>query len=639
MHLNDLSGLWLLGLLVPLILLYLLRAKPRPVPTSALWLWRRSASELQAQAPRNKWLSQLPFVLQAAALVALAIAASRPTQRGQAMASRVAFVIDVSASMQSKVDAHRTRLDVAKDHVGALLDNLKPDARVLLLAAGQDVEILTPFERDKRRVRHLVEHLQATDEEGHLAPALELAADKLRSAGGTRLVVVVTDGVLADEAHPSIEDVPVQVVEIAEAISNVAVTQVDVRSQAPVNGVSPTVVFSTVENFGAERRSVFLTLRQRNVTQLLSSRHLQLDAGEARSVQLRFDATEQDQGTGLVVEVAPEDALGVDDRAHAVVPLHGKQPVVLVGPHNHPWLERALRADGGVDLMSSAGDALASDEPLFDGQVPAGALVVYSDWCPNTPPPHDFLIVNPPAGPCLGVNIGAPLDHPEVTHWDESDPRFRFASLSELRIAKANRLEPDSDASVLLWSRQAALMTRFSSETRNGTLLGFDFDDTNWPLKASFVLFVRNLVDMARGQRQRTGLLTARTGHPLRVTVPLDVTEVSVTLPDETKRMLRASQGVVVLPRAAAAGFYYFAWQGKSPGSTLVPANLASHRESDPSKDELDLGSVGAGATPEPLTRDRDLLPWVGALALLFVLLDTAYLTTRAGRSKKRARA
>ncbi len=638
MHLNDLSGLWLLGLLVPLIALYLLRSRPRRVPTAALWLWKDGSAEQQASRPLKKWLTQLPLLLQAVALLALALAASLPTRKGHALATHVAFVLDVSASMQSRVDDDRTRLDVAKFQVEQLLDNLQPDARVLLLAAGQDVDILSPFERDRQRIRERLEALRATDEEGHLAPALELAADKLRSTSGERLLVLVTDGVLADEAHPPLEGVPVQVVEIGEAITNVALTQVDIRSDPPVDRVSQTAVFSTVENFGAERRSVFVTLRQRNVRELLSSRHLQLDPGEARSVQLQFQATEQDQGTGLIVEVAANDGLPVDDRAHVVVPLHGKQPVVLVGASPNPWLERALRADPGVEVLVAGTDTDEPDQLLRTGNVPPGALVVYSKACPSATPAQDFLIIDPPPGKCLGVEVGDEVRYPEVTHWDESDARFRFAALGELRITRAKPLQPEGDASVLLWSQQAALMTRFASETTNGTLVGFDFDDSNWPLRASFVLFVRNLVDLAREQRERAGLASVRTGQPLRVKVPLDVSDVNVMLPDQSTRRLHASQGVVLLPKAHTAGFYYFAWQGASPGSTLVPANVTSRRESDPRKDELALGPVGDAADPESLARDRDLMPWFAALALLFVLLDTAYLTfarrrTQGGRA------
>ena len=69
-------------------------------------------------------------------------------------------------------------------------------------------------------------------------------------------------------------------------------------------------------------------------------------------------------------------------------------------------------------------------------------------------------------------------------------------------------------------STSATLVADASVPGRTVTLVGFDLGDSDWPLKASFVLFVRNLVELARIHRAQGIAGPARTGEPLRVAVP-----------------------------------------------------------------------------------------------------------------------
>lgn len=623
MHLNEPDGLWLLLLVVPLVLLYLIDQRPRRAIVSALWMWQRAALSVTTKTPRWTWLKHLRLILQLLALVALALTASEPTARGRALVEHVAFVLDVSASMQTMGDDKRTRLDAAKLAIGELLANMHPDAETLLITAGSTANVRAPFETDRRRLLERLTSVTVHDVEGRLEPAVELAVDKLRRTAGERLLVVVTDAVLAQPARELLvtEETPLQLVVVGEPISNVAITQLDIRNEpTSVPDVGNTIVLTSVKNYTSAPQRVFLTLRQRNVTDLLASRHVRLDPGQERAVVLHFEATTADQGTGLVVEIAPGDGLAVDDRAFGIVPAVGEHPVTIVSDVPAPWLERALVADDNVELASVARHEFT--------RAREGELVFYVKHCPATMPEWDFVVIDPPPGPCLSATVGPELNSPDVTHWDEQDPRFRFATMGELRAESARRLEPKLASDALLWSRDAALMLRLDTPTRRGTLVGFDFERSNWPLRASFVVFVRNLVELSRQQHRESTLLTARTGRPLRVKVPNDVDSAAVTLPDGSTDEVAASLGVALLPEASQAGFYYFAWKGADPGSALVAANLTSEAESDPTRDELpDSRNLPKGRSA--LVRDRDLSPWLAALGLVLLLLDVTYSTAR----------
>src|SRR6185436_17409213 len=100
--------------------------------------------------------------------------------------------------------------------------------------------------------------------------------------------------------------------------------------------------------------------------------------------------------------------------------------------------------------------------------------------------------------------------------------------------------------------------------------------------KASFVLFVRNVIELARSHRTRGAEAPARTGEPYTLRVPLDVSEVSLEDPSGAKRQFSVRGGLCVIPNLARAGFYFVSYKvEKKIGGALLVANLTSERESD----------------------------------------------------------
>lgn len=614
MHWGEPAGLWLLVLWVPLALLYWLRSRKQAHLVGSLWLWQKVLQRPRERSWR-RWLARWSLLLQALAIGALALVASRPTLEATSTAKRVALILDLSASMQTREADGTPRLELAKRRAKEIVRGLHPDAEVLLLGASNSVSVASPFERDRRLLLERLEALRATDLEGRLQPALELAADKLRAHGKEAQLIVITDGVLAEASWPQVADLPLEIAAIGTESDNVGITRADVQAQSTAE-LDSTLVLVSVKNFGLEPRDVFLTLRQRNVTQIENSRRLRLEPLEERATTLRFHTTPEDQGTGLVLELSPGDAQPVDDRAFAVVPVRSKQPVVLFGERSSPWLERALGADPEVELLRSSAVGFEASA------IPLGALAIFNQHCPAELPTTSFLVLDPPPGPCLNDDVGALTEHPEVTHWDEADPRFRFVSLADVALASARRLQPESSTRALLWSRDAPLMLRYDLHDRVGTVVGFDVERSNWPLKASFVVFVRNLVELARHGRARATTQLVRAGEPIRIQVPTDVTEVRVSLPDGSEELLRAANGSALLPETPQAGFHFFSWGGLEPGSALVAANASSERESDPRRDPLPTFAASHTAGSALIRQHRPLAAWLGGLALGLMLLD-----------------
>src|SRR6185503_11889148 len=135
----------------------------------------------------------------------------------------------------------------------------------------------------------------------------------------------------------------------------------------------------------------------------------------------------------------------------------------------------------------------------------------------------DLLVLNPPAGACRTATVGATIDAPHVTSWSEHDERLRFLNLDGIQVSRARAITPLGTRESLVRAREGTLIADIGVAGHTGTLLSFDVGESNWPLKASFVLFVRNVVELARSHRSDASLGPGHTGEALRAALPTDV--------------------------------------------------------------------------------------------------------------------
>lgn len=623
-------GLWLAALLGPLVVLYILKVRRKRRPVASTWLWQAARRDLMARSPFKRLILQLPLILQAIALLALALATARPATRGKAITGQhIAILIDTSASM-SAVDPEqdRPRIEIAKDSARELILGLPPGSDAMILDAGRDARVALPPDRDTRRLRAAIDGLQARDVEGDLGESIALAVSRLKQVGGERSIIILTDGNLARPAPLEGTPIPIELIRVGQAVDNAAIVRVDVRAgRDPVLDREQVEAFLLVANFGKSPRELYLTMRQRNASDVLASRRVTIEPGRREPVVLSFQPTPGDYGQGLVFDISPHDAMPVDDVAFGRVPVGRKLPVVLAAAGTaSPWLLRALVSDPEAEVRSTSLAELAAATAID-----RGAFIVVDGGCPPSVAGGDLLVVNPPAGACYGTRVGATVEQPLITSWDHTSQRLRFLTLDGVHIAKARLLEPESKRQELVRTDQGVIATDISSSARTATLLGFDVGETNWPLKASFVLFVRNLMEQARLHRSSGISGPALAGQPLRASVPTAIAKVEVQPPDGEPQILPARGGLAIIPEVGRAGLYLLSWQGPRAGKLVVPVNLVSAAESDLRTQPEDAKdpAVQVSATGSVVASHREWNWLLALLALVLVVFDVWYLTRR----------
>ncbi len=627
------KALWLLGLLAPLVLLYILKVKRQRLRIASTWLWQQARRDLMARSPFKRLVVQVPLILQALVLIALALAAARPATKGKTLTGdHIAIIVDTSASMSAQDPASgKARIDLAKEAAEKLIAGLPPGSDAMILDAGRDTRIALPPDRDTRRMRQVVSKLTARSVEGDLGAAIALAVGRLKQLGGKRHIVVLTDGNLARPAPLKSAAVPIEVIQVGERVPNAGIVRVDVRAgEDPVLKRTQVQAFLLIANSGDRTRELYVTMRQRNASDTLASRRVLVEPGQKLPVVLTFNPAEGDYGTGLIFDLSPKDAMAVDDVAYGRVPASRKLPVILASAGDpSPWLLRALVSDEHAEVRAGGvTEVLAADT------VPHDAFVVIQGACPPTPPGGDLLVVAPPAGDCFGALIGSTVEHPTITSWEHADVRMRFLTLDGVHIAKARLLSPESKRQALITTTEGVIASDISTSARFATLLGFDVGESNWPLKASYVLFLRNVMEQARRHRSSSISGPALAGDPLRVTVPAAVREAKIEAPNGDEATLAARNGLVVVPEVRGVGLYRIGWDKPRSGQVWIPVNLVSAAESDLSTEPQTV----SGPDGEVAAKSKDVeahhdWSWVLAIvALAFIAVDVWWFTRRRRR-------
>ncbi len=622
-------GLLLGLLLVPLVILYILRIERRRVRVASTLWFAAAHRDLLARRPFRKLVPQIPLLLQATAVLLLAVAFARPScVAGQLGGENVAIVIDTSASMTARTGpdgAATTRMELAKQRAREVVEGLAPGSAALILAAGAEAHLVVPLERDRSRLRRGIDALEAEDAEGSLTTALALAADRLGSTGPDARIFVLTDGQLAhDPAWP--RHIAVSVETVGSPIENTAIIKTDVRSGVdPGSGRERVEAFVLLRSWGEKSREAYVTMREENASDVLASRRIVLSPNETVPVVLGFDVTPGDYGRGLIFEVSPGDALPVDDLAYGRVPEGRRIPVTILSAKSSPspWIRRVFASDPGVSLTVGPWSTAA-----LDAIDPEGLLVI-EGACPEGPVARDVLVVAPNEGPCLGVTVRKNTEKPAITAWDSSDPRLRFLTLDGLHVAQTNVIETQGPGRDLVRSDLGTIVADVSTPTQTGTLLAFEVGDSDWPLSASFVLFSRNIVELARSHRGGSAG-SARAGEPLLFRPSRGATEANVEGPGGFQRTIAVQGDLAILPNVSRAGLYRASFNGPRPTTTLGAVSLASALESDVSRvlrpEDVPQG-IEVGDAKDAPEGHREGAFVLALAALLFVLADLTYLT------------
>jgi len=613
--LNPMAGLWFL-LVGPLVILYFLKLRRPQLEVPSLVLWRSVINDSRVNSPFQKFKRNLLLLLQLALLGCLVLAAMRPFWRGTAdQAQYLPVLIDCSASMAAlDKPGGQSRLDLAKQEVGRLIDNLLPGQRLALIAVANSARSLCDFSDNPRILRAALDKLTVQHAPSRLEDGLRMA-QALALTNPVETVLFYTDGNL-----PTVVsfDLPFELSyqKLPSGGSNVGITAVN--AQRNRDGWD---VFVRVDSTRNSAHTT--TVEFWNSGRLEASELVTVDgAGSQRVV---FNVSDEGAAS-LEVRLKPDgfDSLSLDNQAFLDLPR-----------------QRNLRVYCPLSLATYR-QAMPEQD----------ALVLYPDDEGNgTAAEYDLVITDQgadlPLNARMALSIGViPEDLKElldtttqvaeIVDWQRSSPLLQYVQLRDVQLGdEPRKLEGVEDKAfemagyeILAQGKRAPLVLHRARPTRDDYVFLFHTDRSTLVYRIGFPILVKNILEEAR---RLAGLSEARS-QPTGVLEPRSVapdSSFTVTAPDGSRTVHRSSAEGDLAGIAAPTIGRYLVDSGQGDPE-VVGVSLQSVTETQlEGVDTLRVKEVRVSAATARLQTDRPLWHWLALLGFSLLLIEWLFFQKR----------
>ena len=623
---GNLAAAALAALAVPVIVFYFLKLRRPRAEVPSLALWRRVVNDRRVNSPFQKFRRNLLLLLQLLLLAALTFAAMQPfLSAGAGRAEYRVLLIDASASMAATDAAGRSRLDLAKERAGEIVDALLPGQQVALVAFDDDARTLQEFTDNPNLLEPALAGLETQDVESDLGDALRLAGALARTVPVAE-AVLLTDGNL-----PPAEDVdlafPVNYQRLPPAGPNVGVVALNARRSGEggsatggwdlfVKLAASAAAGATVELYGDGGPDGGEPLATESVgfERADDSPRLvfNVPAGGPREVTVRVVA----EGT---------DSLPADDAAALILP--PPRPLTVFCPPELALFRRAVASE--PDAVSLFPRTAAAGPPLYD--------LAFADE-PETaenPGPQATVRLFVGAIPAdLTDLLETSVGYAEVVDWRRTAPILEHVQLQEVQITDephfrtlANGEEADAadleelGYEVLIDARTGPLLLRRRDGARVDYHLLFDPATSTLPYRVAFPILLQNLIREATRAAALSEVRAVNTGS----LPPVDLGEpggsATVTGPAGTRTVRADGGGMLTAIPAETAGRYAVS-AGGTELAAFTAGVLSPLETSLVGVEELKFNEVAVAAAGEAVATDRPLWHWLAAGAFCLLLAE-----------------
>lgn len=335
---TNIAGLLALLSLIPFIILYLRRPKPKDETVPSLMFLMQENKRSKQHSFLQRFTSNLLFYLQLLVLLLLSLAIASPFVNLPYDITRenTVIIIDASASMQAR-EGGESRFDRALDGARGALSG----RNTIILAETTPVTVLEDGSSDL--ARDVLGKLKPRATSTNLGDALLLAKDILGGKPGR--IVIISDFLMTEGPDVQVirtlltaEDKVVDFIDVSSKVQNTGIIRLEV-------GKFASKVY--VRNFDNEERKRTIEIKKDG--KAIASSNLITIAPNS------IENFEFDTPAGIsTVELSPKDSFEVDDIAYLATPDKLKTNVLLItnledkdGLNN---LELALRASPDIAL-------------------------------------------------------------------------------------------------------------------------------------------------------------------------------------------------------------------------------------------------------------------------------------------------
>ncbi|WP_409250762.1 vWA domain-containing protein [Bacillus sp. SCS-153A] len=474
--------LWLGGSLAVLILFYLFRKEFSEKEISSTLLWDRLIQEWKA----NRWWKKLQrhilLLLQILIVILLVLALAQPYFSGKGISgNHVVAVIDTSASMQAS-EGERTRFQLAKEEILKMIDSLGEGQEMSVLTGGRVPDLIFTGQSDKGVMKRALDELTPTYEEDSMVQAAGYASSLVPDGKGE--IHLYTDSLKKE----MLADIPLKnklvVHNIGDQQNNLSLRTFGVAQKADsISGVI------TVANESQKDRAVTVSIQG---AEALVKKSVEVKAGGTEI--LYVEALENSPYYEAFIE--QDDSYEADNRISAFLGGEARSEVFLAGGTN-PFLEKVLPLLGFEPVVLSANDEGQSQYPEEKDGLYILTGIEEENW-----PSGPKLILAPAEGGSF--KVGKKTEVGEGLAGADSSPLLRYVEMEKVYLQQ--RYPYDSgNLETIVSSGAHPVISKGSYEGSPLVMVGFDLQDTDWPLHPGFPIFVKNALEYLQQENQSLG--------------------------------------------------------------------------------------------------------------------------------------
>ncbi|MBT3406797.1 VWA domain-containing protein [Candidatus Woesearchaeota archaeon] len=314
--------------LVPLIVLYLIKPRPKLIKIPSLMFFLGQSGSSSRHSFLRKFVRDYLFVIQLLCLILLALAVAAPflNLSQKLVAEHTVIILDVSASMQTKEGTY-SRFEMAKSEAEDFLGG----KNTIILA--KNVPLVALESVSKTEALSYLKSLKPLDTDSKIGDAILLSSEVLAGSEGTVFVLsdfINTEGMDPETAKNVLKTkgVTAEFVPIGKNSRNVGIINLEVSDDS-------SIVY--VKNFNDDKQDV--TLKIGNFTKDLSI------AGES----VETFAFQTPRGV-TKIEVKANDFLKTDNVGYISAPSGDKVKVLLITNSQSKFIEYALKSSDMVEV-------------------------------------------------------------------------------------------------------------------------------------------------------------------------------------------------------------------------------------------------------------------------------------------------
>jgi hypothetical protein len=263
--------------------------------------------------------------------------------------------------------------------------------------------------------------------------------------------------------------------------------------------------FGRLENYGPQDVEAEVELYRDG--SLIDASRVSVKAGGSSGVA--FELGEMEAGS-LEIVAKPGGQLSLDDRGWAAVTPHERSRVLLVTPGDEA-LAKGLASSGDLAEVTVVGPSFLKEKE-YAAAIAAGNydLVIYELCQPAEMPAANTLFIGrlPPGS---DWSSSERVEGPQIIDVNSTHPLLHFVDLGNVLFAAGTPLKPPPGGTTLLESNKGILFAVAPREGWEDAVLGAEIvavdekgeltRNTDWPLRLSFIVMLRNVLEYLGGHR------------------------------------------------------------------------------------------------------------------------------------------